>query len=152
MSNAQPANTPNATEVMGRKEFDAFLFDLYGCKDKNDVKADIDVSGDDIHRVEVFNSPKGLLIAAHELHRVHVIRPAAVIGSSEFWSNTSPEDDNDSGVSGLTPEDEAALSEMAEDVLRDCYVYGPPRKLGGLSRIRQQKDRPTLRGPVYSLC
>lgn len=80
------------------------------------MKADIDLSGDDIYRVEVFNSPEGLLIAAHELHRVHVIRPAAVIGSSEFWSNITPEEDDDSG---LPPEVEAELSEMAEDLLRD---------------------------------
>ena len=70
MSNAQPANTPNATEVMGRKAFDAFLYDLYGktFPEENNVRPDIEVHADDIYRVEVFNSPEGLVIAAHELH------------------------------------------------------------------------------------
>jgi hypothetical protein len=103
-------NASNATEVMGRKAFNSFLYDLYGCKGKNDVKCDIDVACEGVYRIEVFNSPEGLIIAAHELDRVHVLRPSAVIGSSDLWANTNPDEDEEADFleDGATP---APLSE-----------------------------------------
>ncbi|WP_105386073.1 hypothetical protein [Neorhizobium alkalisoli] len=112
MSDAQAANNPNAIEVMGRKTFDAFLYDLYGCKEKNDVKADIDLDGNSIYRVEVFNSPEGLLIAAHELHRVHVIRPKPIQSRDEadFLENgETPAPMSEPSFVEMTPDDEANI-------------------------------------------
>lgn len=86
--NAENSTTLNsgetpAVEIMGRKGFNSFLYDLYGCKERNTAKADIDLNVDDVYHIEIFNSPEGILIAAHEVNRVHIIRPAAIVGSSD---------------------------------------------------------------------
>ncbi|RWP57999.1 hypothetical protein [Mesorhizobium sp.] len=62
-------------EPMGRKQFNTFIYDLFGLKfpQSNDVKPDVDIDGE-IHHVELFNSPEGPIIALHELHAVRVIR------------------------------------------------------------------------------
>ncbi|MBX5240959.1 hypothetical protein [Rhizobium sp. NLR22b] len=69
-----PNRDLKAVEVMGRKAFNSFLFEIYGDRATDSVKPDIALQGDGIYRVEVFNSPEGIIAAAHELHRVHVAR------------------------------------------------------------------------------
>lgn len=63
---------------MGRHAFNSFLYDLYGCEGSNNVTADTELSADDISidYIEVFNSPKGLVVAVHhDVNGVLLIRP-----------------------------------------------------------------------------
>ena len=66
-------------ETMGRKAFNGFVLDLFGQRGDNtfrgdDLKADRTFDSDD-QMVEIFSSREGLIVAIHELHVVHVLRP-----------------------------------------------------------------------------
>lgn len=75
---AATAHPDRICERMSRKQFNSFLYDLYGCEGKNDVTADAVYEAED-HYVEVFmNSPAGLMIALHHglnCQVVDVLRP-----------------------------------------------------------------------------
>lgn len=75
---AATAHPDRIGERMSRKQFNSFLYDLYGCDGKNDVTADAVYEAED-HYVEVFmNSPAGLMIALHHgvnCQLVDVLRP-----------------------------------------------------------------------------
>ncbi|MCR4520973.1 hypothetical protein [Bosea sp. 47.2.35] len=78
---AKPSSDRTCTR-MSRRQFNSFLYDLYGCKGKNDVAADAVYEAEDFY-VEVFTaSPAGLMIAVHHGFRgfnyqiVDVMRPA----------------------------------------------------------------------------
>ncbi|KQU54456.1 hypothetical protein ASG72_02110 [Bosea sp. Leaf344] len=64
-SEAKTASLDKTITRMGRKEFNSFLYDLYGCSGRNDVTADACYTSEDFY-IEVFShSPAGLIIAAH---------------------------------------------------------------------------------------
>ena len=71
----------HTVDHMSRKEFNGFLYDLYGCNEggvSNDVVAETSF-WEDVSHVEVFNSPVGLIMAVHRgpaADDVHLIRPA----------------------------------------------------------------------------
>lgn len=70
-----------AVVTMGRKVFNGFIQDLYRGKSQDDIIPDFDLYSENVYRIEVFESPDGLVIAAHELDEVHVFLPKSSDGA-----------------------------------------------------------------------
>jgi hypothetical protein len=65
---------------MGRKAFNSFVYDLYGCIAKNDVQADVSWTALNGLPVETFHSPAGTLVATWEsVDFVSVVAPVEAI-------------------------------------------------------------------------
>lgn len=111
MTKPAPANSPTpgaavtfTVEPMDHRQFTSLISDLVALRfpRSNEVKPDVSIDGQ-FHYVEMFNSPKGPIMAIHDAHRVHVIRldgarTLVIDPEPEFVTMTREDEDRIRGV------------------------------------------------------
>jgi hypothetical protein len=118
-------------EVMSRKQFNGFLYDLFGCQGNNDVTADATYEADDFH-VEFFaNSPTGPMIAIHhgfvgfnfqtvDLMRLAVAAEASDDGVDFIEDGSKPAAEHEDGF--ISEEEDTGVGAPPDGSLTDADV------------------------------